>query len=613
MIFLGIDGFDFVCPMQNICKIDFKELADIMAHLEVVHKINKQDLIIGIIPSKNSVKWPQQKPSLKCEKCDFVALSVALLEKHQRNKMNKYFAYAAKVDEYFCKECNFKSCTIQDLPRHLCKKTIESKFCQACKIQFLSAEDLEIHNMNIHNNTNIMDETEPTFETVDVTPPNELKAITYENNVPTKNSDWKVDEHMIESAQVVFDLVPVEENDSEKKPIMTNNIIVPSKYTCENCNNFEGSTIEEISKHKKSLSCSKCQFVTCSDQNLQNHVCLKNNVKEEPKVPLGPFIVTDEIESKENIIKLPQGSVNIKKDVKEISEEKPKKVLCDKCDSYYSHQKDLEFHKQCNGYINNVLHYCRICKFRSCTEGNVNTHYEKIHKPKLNFNLKKVSSSTEPSNKMSSVATAIFEQSTKTMFSCKMCNFKHYDIKDFKTIVNHMTEVHKQKINECGNKCGVFFIDEEAKNLHKCREGRRVLTVMETYDSYISQQQKQKISGISSCEHCGFKSNSEGMKIHEKTCRQKEVIEKNSLKSEEKDDDSKDNIIVNNENQSPSSYLICKKCDSVFNSRFSLDNHEKNCKKSNILLSDHKPRKIFYDGLPKPGKWVVKLEKVDVS
>ena len=85
------------------------------------------------------------------------------------------------------------------------------------------------------------------------------------------------------------------------------------------------------------------------------------------------------------------------------------------------------------------------------------------------------------------------------------------------------------------------------------------------------------------------------------------------LKSEEKDDDSKNNIIVNNENQSPSSYLICKKCDSVFNSRFSLDNHEKNCKKSNILLSGHKPRKIFYDGLPKPGKWVVKLEKVDVS
>ena len=114
--------------------------------------------------------------------------------------------------------------------------------------------------------------------------------------------------------------------------------------------------------------------------------------------------------------------------------------------------------------------------------------------------------------------------------------------------------------------------------------------------------------------HCGFKSNSEGMKIHEKTCRQKEVIEKTSLKSEEKDDDSKNNIIVNNENQSPSSsYLICKKCDSVFNSRFSLDNHEKNCKKSNILLSGHKPRKIFYDGLPKPGKWVVKLEKVDVS
>ena len=106
-----------------------------------------------------------------------------------------------------------------------------------------------------------------------------------------------------------------------------------------------------MSKHKNSLSCSKCQFVTCSNQNLQNHVCLKNNVKEEPKVPLGPFIVTDEIESKENIIKLPQGSVNIKKDVKEISEEKPKKVLCDKCDSYYSHQKDLEFHKQCNGYI----------------------------------------------------------------------------------------------------------------------------------------------------------------------------------------------------------------------------------------------------------------------
>ena len=140
--------------MQNICKIDFKELADIMAHLEVVHKINKQDLIIGIIPSRSSVKKSQNnlevlKPSLKCEKCDFVALSVALLEKHQRNKMNKYFAYAAKVDEYFCKECNFKSCTIQDLPRHLCKKTIESKFCQACKIQFLSAEDLETHNMNM--------------------------------------------------------------------------------------------------------------------------------------------------------------------------------------------------------------------------------------------------------------------------------------------------------------------------------------------------------------------------------------------------------------------------------------------------------------------------------
>ena len=38
-------GFDFLCPMKNICERDFETIEDVMAHLQIVHKVDKQEIM----------------------------------------------------------------------------------------------------------------------------------------------------------------------------------------------------------------------------------------------------------------------------------------------------------------------------------------------------------------------------------------------------------------------------------------------------------------------------------------------------------------------------------------------------------------------------------------
>ena len=62
----------------------------------------------------NPIPTPINK---KCQHCDFEAHSDEGILKHTSKEIENNFGRL-----YFCKKCNFKSCTIEDLQQHLCIK-----------------------------------------------------------------------------------------------------------------------------------------------------------------------------------------------------------------------------------------------------------------------------------------------------------------------------------------------------------------------------------------------------------------------------------------------------------------------------------------------------------
>ena len=71
--------------------------------------------LIHATKNLNPIPMPINK---KCQHCDFEAYSDEGILKHTSKEIENNFGRL-----YFCKKCNFKSCTIEDLQQHLCIKT----------------------------------------------------------------------------------------------------------------------------------------------------------------------------------------------------------------------------------------------------------------------------------------------------------------------------------------------------------------------------------------------------------------------------------------------------------------------------------------------------------
>ena len=133
------------------------------------------------------------------------------------------------------------------------------------------------------------------------------------------------------------------------------------------------------SEEEEIFNCDKCDSVLTALDKLQNHKITKGYLSDA-------LYYCDKENCEYKSCNM-QGVYNHKRDIHPKDED----VIfnCDKCGYVVEGSKgerDLERHKQSEGYIKGVTSQCLLCDFTSCTPRFLQAHFKKIHDNKYDCN-----------------------------------------------------------------------------------------------------------------------------------------------------------------------------------------------------------------------------------